>query len=102
MLYVLSLNFYSQFNFRRMTEQEWKNVLDQIKTNKGEWVETTEYMYDHFLGSVPPLRMGSECFINSEPYDHDIDGVWYHEFAKREDKHYGRLILIKYKKPQIA
>ncbi len=80
-----------------MTEQEWSNVLDKIKNNKGEWIETTEYMYEHFFGCVPPLKFKIDGFINSEPYSHAENGVWYFEFSKRNGKFYGRLTLIKYK-----
>ena len=80
-----------------MTEQEWKDTLKQIEANPGEWIETQEQMYEHFLNCVPPLKFKPTGFINSEAYNHTDTGIQFFEFSKGNGKYFGRLTEIKYK-----
>ena len=85
----------AQVNFKMFThdeeestEENWNRGLKLIK--EGNVIETSESVYDWFLGCVPPIKMERGAFLNSEPYRHNSDGkgVYYMGFQQK-GKFYG-------------
>jgi len=70
--------------------QEGLKAFHALEINK-DAQEVTELVYDHFLESMPPLKMFSYGFYFMEKIDHNDKGAIYWKFTTLENKYFVQL-----------
>lgn len=79
-----------------MTQKlEWDELWAAMKAAPEAWIETTDKMYEHMLGVVPPRAQLGEWFLVGEPYTHNDEGkAVYVGFKTVNERYYAKHLTV--------
>lgn len=85
---------YKNMQEKNHTSKEWYKMIDDLRCTV---VEVPEWVYFHFLESVPPIYPENKIgFFNSEPLTFNKEGQpTYYYFFTYKTKHYGTVCTEK-------
>jgi len=75
---------------------EWQPLWDAMDANPQAWIPTTEDMYWHMLGAVPPRAMRGDSFLVGEPLRANAQGeTIYACFTRTGDSFRARNLTVR-------
>ena len=75
---------------------EWQPLWDAMDSNPEDWILTTEAMYWHMLGVLPPRAMRGDSFLVGEPLRSNGQGeTLYTCFTRTGDSFRARNLTVR-------